>query len=137
MSTTNNEYDVARTNILSAYFTGTFRVMLLNNTYTFDKDDAVPNDLTGEIAAAGNYVAGGIVLAGLAVSEQDPNNRSIVDFNDVDLGAELTFRSAVIVKQVGGSPDGANDELVSFHGWASDQVTDTLKMGADGVLWGT
>jgi len=137
MSTTNSEYDTARLNILSAYFTGTFRMILLNNTYTFDEEDAVPNDLTGEISAAGNYTTGGIALASLAVSEQDASDRSIVDFADVDLGAELTFRSAVLVKQVGGSPDGANDELVSFHGWDSDQVTPTLKMGDNGILWAT
>lgn len=61
-----------------------FKVILMNTTFSFDKDaDAELADVTADQLSDGNgYTAGGAILAGVAVAEDDTDDRLEVTWSD-------------------------------------------------------
>ncbi len=61
-----------------------FKIRLMNNTFTFDKDtDATWADISASELTAGNgYSAGGATLAGVSVSEDDTGDQLKVTWNN-------------------------------------------------------
>jgi len=99
-----------------------FKIILMQTGYTFDKDaDALYADVSGsELATANGYTAGGFTLTGVAVSEDDTDDR-----------AEVTWNSATWVASgtIGPSPgaiiydDTATDDpIVQFIDFGGDMT---------------
>lgn len=61
----------------------TIKVMLLDNTHTFDADHDVIGDVSGNEISGTGYSAGGVTLSGKAVTQDDTNDRAVFDATDV------------------------------------------------------
>lgn len=103
--------------------TDTLKAMLIDNSYTADRDDDFITasgvgaaEITATNYAGGFAGAGRKTLAGRTVSEDDPNDRAELDANDVPwtaLGGAVndTIQAVVIVKE--GTSD-ADSELIAY-----------------------
>lgn len=94
--------------------TDTLKAMLCTVAYVPDQDAHVfRSSVTNEVAASGDYVAGGVVLDGIAVSYDAATNQARININDEVLAnTTITARVVVIYKSRGGAA--AADELVAF-----------------------
>lgn len=66
-------------------FTGdTFKIILMKSGYTFDKDthEGYANVSARELVTANGYTAGGATLTGVAVTEDDINDRCSITWNN-------------------------------------------------------
>ena len=102
--------------------TDTFYVLLLDNTFTPDKDtQEFRDDVNGDEVVGTGYTAGG-VAATVTVTRDDVNNRI-----DIELGAAswptstITARYAVYYKHRGGAASA--DEVVAAIDFGSDIVS--------------
>lgn len=121
--------------------TNTLKVMLVNSTYTPNKDNDVVDAGGGSDAAdaeivATNYTAGwggaGRKTATISVTEQDANDRAVVIFSDITwtaLGgaANDTVVGAILIKE-GGAND-TTSRLIAY--W---DLTDTATNGGNFTL---
>jgi len=100
----------------------TFYRMLVTAGYTENQDTHTKrSDVTGEIAATGNYPAGGIPVSPV-VTKDLANNRQIITFPAGAISAtQITARKEIIYKRRGGSA--AADELVLCNDFGTDQVS--------------
>ena len=91
--------------------TNTFNLRLLNATYTFSASHTVWADCSSaEIAATGNYTAGGQALVNCS------STNTLLRANDlVFISLTHTFRQGVIVRT--GTFDGLTDALVAHYLW--------------------
>lgn len=120
--------------------TDTFYIMLASAAYTPDRDvHAFRSDITNELPAAGGYVIGGFALTGVAVAQDNPGDRVIMDAND--WVQALTFTGArwgIMYKSRGGAATA--DELVKVFDFGSALDADAgianfeIRFGAAGVL---
>lgn len=120
--------------------TDTFYILLADATYVPDRDThAYRSDITGELPATGGYVVGGFALTGMAVAQDNPGDRVVIDAND--WVQALTFTGArwgVMYKRRGGAATA--DELVKVFDFGSELDADSgvadfeLRFGVDGVM---
>ena len=113
-----------------------FRIMLVQNGYTPNRDHRFVSDVTNELSGTG-YVRK--TLAGRTVTRDDGTDKVKCDATDpVWTGINAgTAEGAVIYKQTGGDDSSpGNDDLVCFLDFS--QVTNggdmTLQFHADGVF---
>lgn len=99
--------------------TDTFYVLLTSAAYTENKDTHDRrDDVTNELAAAGNYVSGGFV-ATVTVTKDTVNDRIDVSLGGITVAsATFTARKAVYYKRRGGLASA--DELVAVNDFGSD-----------------
>jgi hypothetical protein len=109
--------DEARGNI--DFDTDTFYCMLVTATYAPNKDTHLKrSDVTNEVAATGNYVAGGFVAA-VTVTKDTANDRIDISLGAISISsATITARGAVYYKHRGGLATA--DELVAYIDFGAD-----------------
>lgn len=118
--------------------TDTFKIMLVTSTYAPNIDTHTKrSDITNEVGASGSYAAGGGTLAGVALTQNNTNDRADWDANDIAFtSATITARGAVIYKSRGGAASA--DELVCYLDFGSDITstagTFTVAFDALGIL---
>ena len=121
--------------------TDTIKVSLHTSTYSPDIDaDDFHDDATNELAASGNYTAGGEALASKTAVADDANNRGVWDAADLTwtaLTPSAPFRYGVIHKVRGGASSA--DELIAYIDFGANQDPAgsgfTIQWHADGILY--
>lgn len=95
------------------------KAMLVTSAYVPDRDaHNFRSSVTDEVAGSG-YAAGGEIITA-TVERDDANDRTLVNFSDVEWAlATLTARAAVIYVSRGGAA-GA-DELVAYVDFGADK----------------
>lgn len=103
--------------------TDSFKAMLTTSTYTENKDTHTKrSDVTNEVAATGNYTAGGNAST-VTVTKDTVNDRVDISLGQVTWpSSTITARKAVYYKARGGAATA--DELVAVNDFGSD-VTST------------
>lgn len=113
------------------------KVMLVTSTYVQDIDlHNFRDDITNEVVGTG-YVLGGQSLAGLAVAQDNVNDRATVDATDNQwAGSTITARGAVLYKNVG-TP--GTDPLIGYLDFGGDIVSDNgnFDINWDAIGWMT
>lgn len=111
--------------------TDVFKVMLLTSSYTPNIDShAYRSDLTNEVSGTG-YSAGGATLGTVTLTQDNTNDRIVVDAPDVSwTTATITARYAVLYKSRGGLASA--DELVCYFDFGSDY---TSTAGTFTIAW--
>jgi hypothetical protein len=119
----------------------TVRAVLLTSAYTPNQDThQYWSDISANEFSGGSYPAGGISLANKAVTQDNTNDRAVLDSDDVQFtGVTGTFRYVALVQWTGVAatsrlirlidPEGANitltvgtyDLTVPVGGWISLQ----------------
>jgi len=72
--------------------TDTFKMAILNNTHSQDKDDDVWSDISANEVSGSNYTAGGETITTPAISQDDTNDKAVWDCDDVPW-TNVTFTS--------------------------------------------
>ena len=113
----------------------TIKVMLLNNSHSFDADHDVPGDVNAnELAATGGYTTGGTTLTTKTVTQDDTNDLMKFDADDATWSsATFTAYHAVIWDDTV-----ATDDLIAsidFGGAKSVSAgTFTIQWSANGII---
>jgi hypothetical protein len=91
----------------------TFKMMLVTSGYVPDKDTHTKrSDVTNEVAATGNYTAGGQTVA-CTVTKDTTNDRIVFTFAETTWAdSTITARGAVIYQNVGST---STDRLVAYN----------------------
>jgi hypothetical protein len=99
--------------------TNTFKAMLVNSSYTPNRDThEFRDDVTNEAPATGNYVAGGETST-VTVTKDTANDRVTIQFGAVSWSSStITARGCVYYKSRGGASSA--DELVAYADFGSD-----------------
>lgn len=88
----------------------TINVMLVQSTYTPDKDHNRRNDITNEASGSG-YSSGGSALASVTTTQDDTNDWFVFDAADLSFGTvSISFRYIILYKSRGGASSA--DELI-------------------------
>ena len=103
--------------------TDTIKVSLHTSTYSPNLDaDDFHNDATNELAASGNYSAGGNTIANISRTVTGATNVTKIDGDDLTFSAltpSAAFRYGVIYKDRGGASTA--DELIALIDFGADQ----------------
>jgi len=116
-----------------AYLTDTIKVALVTNAYSVDIDAHTRfTDITNEVVGTG-YVAGGETLASKTSTQDNTNNRGVMDAADVTWSAStITARAAIVYESGTGF-------LIGYIDFASDKSSSTsdftIQWHADGILY--
>ena len=143
MAVTTKIYGLAQKHFASGdivWATDTVKVALATSTYTPNQDThEFFSDITNELAASGNYTAGGASLASKAISYDTATNNEILDAADLTFTAltpSAAFRYAIVYKSTGTS---TTSELIAYIDFGADQNPAgsdfTLSWAATGVLY--
>lgn len=99
----------------------TFKIILMQSGFTFDKDAHHDyGDVSGSELATGNgYTAGGETLAGVAVTEDDVDDRTEITWNSVSWTA------------AGGSIGPSPGAIIYDDSDGSDSLVGWIDFGAD------
>ena len=126
MASTITVYGLAQGHFANAaidWNTDTIKVSLHTSTYTPAQDtDDFHNDATNELAASGNYTAGGATIANCTSGYTAGTNVQKLDGDDVTwtaLTPSAAFRYGVIYKDRGGASTA--DELIAYIDFGADQ----------------
>lgn len=117
----------------------TIKMTLHTATYTPNQDTHdFFDDATNELSTANGYTAGGVTLAGKALSYDAASQQIRFDFDDPSwtLTGAITWRYAVIRKARGGAASA--DELIGYLDWGSSQtqsVPFSLAIDSAGLLY--
>ena len=120
------------------YSSNTFKLMLVTTSYTPDADThAFRSDVTGEASGA-NYTTGGQTVDTVTLTQDNTNNRAVVDFAD-EVFSNITVTNvdgAILYKSTGVA---ATDVLICYidftEGSQSCVANDfTVTPNASGVL---
>lgn len=108
------------------------KVALLNSSYTPDKDHDVWADVSGNEVSGPGYTAGGAALASQAVSQDDVNDKAVLDAADVTWAeSTITARHAILY-------DTTYDSLIACWDFGSDKSSEandfTIQWNASGIL---
>jgi hypothetical protein len=97
----------------------TFKAMLVTSSYTPNKDSHdFRDDVTNEVPATGNYVAGGETST-VTVTKDNANDKVTIQFGAVSWATStITARGCVYYKSRGGASSA--DELVAYNDFGSD-----------------
>jgi len=104
-------YNKGKTQVMNGsidLLTDTIKVMLVDNTYTFDADHAFVDDISGDELSGTGYTggfagAGRKTLGSKAVNQDDTNDRAEFDstadvtWTSLDSG---TVRAAILIKEI-------------------------------------
>src|SRR3989304_4970621 len=103
-----------------AFDTDSFKIILMNNSFTFDKDThaTYANVSASELATANGYTVNTKTLAGVAISEDDTNDRSAVTWSNVSWTAS------------GGSIGPSNGAIIFDDTTVDDSVVGYIDFGA-------
>lgn len=103
------------------FLNDTFKIILMESAFVFDIDAHEEYaDVSGnELATANGYTAGGATLAGVAVAEDDVDDRCEVTWNDVAWTA------------VGGPIGPASGAIIYDDTVANDPIVGYIDFGAD------
>lgn len=115
-------YNAAVRNIATGaidFDTDTFKLMLVTNAYTPDKDaHDFRNDVTNEVSGTG-YTAGGTAVTATVGAVDTANDRVDVTFSNPSWASStITARAGVIYKSRGGASSA--DELVAYVDFGAD-----------------
>lgn len=119
--------------------TDTIKVAVLDSGYTpnLDTDEFWSDVSAHEVAANGDYVAGGVALAGKSATYDAANDRVVLDATDLALTTDVVGRYLVAYKDTGSAATspliGYFDNGVNFGGGPNLDVT----WDASGVLRAT
>lgn len=120
------------------YTSDTFKLMLVTTSYVVDVDShAFRSDVTGEASGA-NYTAGGQTVDSMTLTQNNTDNRAVVDFAD-EVFSNVTLTNvdgAILYKSTGVA---ATDVLICYidftEGAQSVIANDfTVTPSASGVL---
>lgn len=120
------------------YTTDTFKLMLMTTSYTPDVDtEAFRADLSGE-ASGTNYTAGGQAVDSVTLTQDNTNDRAVVDFAD-EVFSNVTLSNvdgAVLYKDTGNSATDVLICYIDFTEGALQVVANdfTVTPSGDGVL---
>jgi hypothetical protein len=116
-----------------AFLTDTIKVGLVTSTYTVDIDsDTLWSDITNEVVGTG-YTAGGATLASKTSTQDNTNDRGVMDAADVTWSTStVTARAAVVYESGTGYLIGYIDFAADKSSSASDF---TIQWHADGILY--
>lgn len=100
--------------------TDSFKIILVNNSFTFDKDThaTYANVSASELATANGYTVNTKTLAGVAISEDDTNDRAAVTWSNVSWTAS------------GGSIGPSNGAIIFDDTTTDDTVVGYIDFGA-------
>jgi len=103
------------------FASGTYKILLTTSTYVPNQDThEYRSSITNEVAPSGTYVAGGVTVAGMAVTYDAASNQARVVWNDsVITNCTITCRTSVLYKSVGTA---ATDILIAYATEAADIV---------------
>ena len=97
----------------------TVKCALVTSSYTANKDHDFFDDITNEVAATGNYVAGGDTIT-VTVTDDDANDRVDIVLGEAQwTTATITARGAVYYVDTGGAA--STDWLIAHVDFGSDQ----------------
>lgn len=120
------------------YSANTFKLMLVTTSYTPDVDThAFRSDVTGEASGTG-YTAGGQTVDSVTITQDNTNNRAVVDFADETFSAvTLTnVNAAILYKSTGVSSTDILIAYIEFAEGAQSTVANDfiVQPNASGVL---
>lgn len=116
--------------------TDTIKCALVTSTYSPNIDTHVFwSDVTNEVSGTG-YTAGGATLASVTVTQDNTNDRGVVDAADVTWStATITARAAVLYKSTGTS---STSPLICYIDFGSDQSSSggnfVIQWNASGIF---
>lgn len=116
-----------------AFLTDTIKVALVTSTYTLDIDAHTRfTDITNEVSGTG-YTAGGATLVGKTSTQDNTNNRGVMDATDITwTTSTITARAAIIYEATTGYLIG----YVDFGADKSSSGSDfTIQWNASGILY--
>lgn len=115
----------------------TIKVMLLTNAYTPDADnDDFVNDVSANEVSGTGYTAGGKTLSNKTVTQDNTNDRGVMNADDVSwANSTITARYAVVYKDTGTD---TTSPLLGVFDFGSDKTTNNTEFkitwGADGIF---
>lgn len=116
--------------------TDTIKCALVTSTYSPNIDTHVFwSDVTNEVSGTG-YTAGGATLASVTVTQDNTNDRGVVDAADVTWStATITARAAVLYKSTGTA---STSPLICYIDFGSDQTSSggnfVIQWNASGIF---
>src|SRR5574337_1708660 len=116
--------------------TDTIKCALVTSTYTPNIDtDTKWSNVTNEVSGTG-YTAGGATLASVTVTQDNTNDRGVVDAADVTWStATITARAAVLYKSTGTA---STSPLICYIDFGSDQTSSggnfVIQWNASGIF---
>lgn len=121
VTTLSNHYKFELMSANIDYDSHTFKIILMNNTFAFDKDThAQYSDVSADELAAGNgYTVGGITLANIVLTEDDVNDRGRAVWDNVQWdasGGDIGPTGAAIIY----NDTHANDVVVGCIDFGTD-----------------
>lgn len=116
--------------------TDTLKVALVTSTYTPAVTHNFFSDITNEVTGTG-YTAGGAALASVTVTQDDVNNRGVLDAADVTWASStITARGAVLYKDTGTA---STSPLIAYFDFTTDKSSSasdfTIQWHADGIYY--
>lgn len=135
-------YNAAKVSLAKAeidWVDDTIKVALCTTSYVPNKDThQYFSDITNEVSGGG-YTAGGYTLAGRAVTQDDTNDRAILDANDNEItGLTATFRYGVVYQDTGVASTSRLIAVIDLDGGENITLTDgrlNITWNTDGVLY--
>lgn len=116
---------------------GSFKVMLVTSTYTYNADHNFRSQITNEITNTG-YTAGGNALVGASAAQDDAGDQAKYDADDTvftSLAAGDQPSAAIVYRNVG-TP--GTDDLIAYCSLTAPPAPDgnnyTIVWSADGVF---
>lgn len=107
------------------------KVMLLENTYTFDASHNVIGDVSGHEASGDGYTAGGQALSGKAVTQGATTKWDATDITWST--ASITARYAIIYDD-----DTATDDIIACIDFGADKTSSagdfTIQWNSNGII---
>lgn len=128
-----NAYKVAAVKGQINVTSDTIKVMLLTSSYTPNvTNQTYYTDISANEASGTGYTAGGVVLSGISVTQDNTNNRAVVTATNPSWsGATISnFRYVVLFKWTG---TGSTSQLIGYYDLGSTQqvTADTLTINLD------
>lgn len=113
--------------------TGTLKMMFLNSTYVLDQDlhDFI-NDVSAAQVTGTGVAAGGVTIAGTAVTADATNNAGVLDFTDIT-GISVTACYGVLYVDTGTPATSPVLTITDFsEGQAVDVAVTSLVLASNG-----
>lgn len=114
----------------------TIKVMLVTSSYVPDQDaHEFKSSVTNEVVGT-NYTAGGAVLTGKTVSQDNTDNEGVFDANDVTWGnSTITAKGAIFYKDTGVA---ATSPLICYIDFGTTKISTNsdfvLQWNTEGIL---